>query len=178
MNRGNQPHTLLGLLGYFLVAGAIALLGAAAWRMYRDAAIARHWIAVNATIRRCVVLDTSVFKKNGGGYVYSLKCELSIPSGMTSNTVTIFTTSTRRVDLRTATYRWTRLHRSGSLLAVKVDPEHPDRIAVVDPLPIPQLPRASDGLIGAMYFALAGIPLVIVGVWRERTLHSARARQL
>jgi len=61
---------------------------------------------------------------------------------------------------------------------VKVDPEHPDRIAVVDPLPIPQLPRASDGLIGAMYFALAGIPLVIVGVWRERTLHSARARQL
>jgi hypothetical protein len=178
VSRANQPHTLLGLLGYFFLVGAIALLAGGAWRVYRDATIARQWIDADATIRRCVVLDTSVFKKNGGGFVYSLKCELSVPLGGAANEVTMFTTSTRSDDRRTAMYGWTRRHRSGSSLRVKVNPEYPDGIAVVDPLPIPQFPRARDALIGAVYFALAGIPLVIFGVWRERTLHSARAQQV
>jgi hypothetical protein len=173
---GNQISGVVTLLGFFLLFASLILFAAAASRAWKAHQIALRWRPAAASIQDCSLGIDHPFADDGGGTIYSLRCHLSYQFEGASHDAVLSTTSTRSLSVRDDIDAWSISHRSGSALAIRVDPAAPKEFAVSEQLPVAQWPTARDGLATAIPFAIVGTALVAVGLRMGRRRLSPKAK--
>ena len=121
------------------------------------------WPVVQATVDRCSLDENHPFQSEGGGTTYNLKCTFNFDFADATRTATVHTTSTRSLEVRDPIEAWTRRHRKGSALTLRVNPGDPSEVLIQGEMPIHQQPTPGDGLGGGAVFGLIGVTLSGIG---------------
>lgn len=162
----NKFSAIALLFGYFIIFCALLLTAAGGWRWVRDKRQA-GWPLVQATVDRCSLDENHPFQSEGGGTTYNLKCAFNFYFADATRIATVHTTSTRSLEVRDQIVAWTRRHRKGSALTLRVNPGDPSEVLIRGGLPIHQQPTPGEGFEGGAVFGLVGIALSGIG-WAMR----------
>jgi len=173
-----NPRVIAGapalLIGWLLLLCAVAGIVSGAWRTYDEHVVESRWTGTVATIdKRWLFIHHPTWRDNGLFWDnFSLHCRLRYEFSSRQHVFNLVTLSSTSSETRAAIEKWVAEHRPGTTLNVRVNPSHPDEIAVVSELPIGQFGTSRQAWRGALFCGVVGALLATIA---HLLLRSVRA---
>ncbi len=160
--RVGKAAGLLLLFGWFLLFCAILSFLNSGWRALQ-AHLQSKWIETAAHIQKCSLRTYYPFRKNGGGVVYSLRCDLEYEYAGRRYQYDLHTRSERSARSRIDIDNWIGQNPPGTILLARVNPSNPNELVVESDLPQRQFGTVAEALATAAIFGLPAFVMIGVG---------------
>jgi hypothetical protein len=150
----------------FLLIFSIPSLATAAWRVHHEHTVESQWIGTAAMIdKRWLAVHQYHALSSNKAYIFGdefyLRCRLRYEFARRQYVFNLSTLSSSSDETRVAIEKWVKEHRPGAFLDVKVNPSHPDELAVVSELPIPQSGTSRQAWSVGLYCGVGGVLLAV-----------------
>lgn len=156
------------LIGYFCLFCTLFAPPFGVWDAWREYTIQSKWRPAEARIERC---EAETYRKNGTharATAYYVRCQLRYEFGLGIHEYRLRTMNDRSASASVRAADWVAQHGPGTVLAVRVNPSHPEELVVESELPIRQEQAAKEALTLALGFAGVGVALIAIGRWSWR----------
>jgi len=164
--RRNSPSAITALFGWFFALCSILSLFAAAndaWNEWRQAG----WPTAQAAIVSSEVSEYYPFKRNGGGILWSIRCNVQFVADDRQLTAKIRSRSTKSDSERGHMEAWVAEHKPRTSIQIRYDPGDPSN-ALFASSDVPMTGRQSGSDLVLVAAFAAGFALFLAAARRLR----------